>query len=53
MSNKIGSPKELRQICPKVPEGLGIEDIVEFAVIRRRSIYLTWVLLHTPITANQ
>ncbi len=53
MGNKIGSPKELRLICPKGLEGLAIEGIVELAVITKLSIFLTWVLLHTPITANR
>jgi phosphatidylglycerophosphate synthase len=53
MSIKIESPKELRKICQRPPDALGLEAAVERNLARRLSIYITWVLLHTPITANQ
>lgn len=40
--------EELKRICRPTHE----EDLLD-VFERRRSIYLTWLLLHTPITANQ
>lgn len=53
MGRKLGSPKELRRICQPQPKGSGIDAAVERIVLRGLSIYITWGLLHTPITANQ
>jgi phosphatidylglycerophosphate synthase len=53
MSKKIESPKELRRICQRRPKGSGLGVAVKMAVMKRLSIYITWVLLHTPVTANQ
>lgn len=44
------SISELRKICQKTKE----EEVSKYAwLVRRISIYFTWFLLHTRITANQ
>ncbi len=41
---KVESPKELRRICQRPPAASRAK-----AIWRKGSIYLTWVLLHTPV----
>ncbi len=41
---KVESPKELREICQRPPAAS-----LAKVIWRRGSIYLTWILLHTPV----
>ena len=45
------SIKELREICQVSFHGWGTQQFA-FLQIRKVSIYLTWILLHFPLTAN-
>lgn len=47
----VETPRELRKICQSVPSASSSWYVIN--VQRRLSIYITWLLLHTPISANQ
>jgi len=47
----VEAPRELRKICQNVPSASSSWYVRN--VQRKLSIYITWLLLHTMITANQ
>jgi len=49
----LESIRELRQICQGSPHVKNNDTRHAALVARRVSIYFTWLLLHTPISANQ
>jgi phosphatidylglycerophosphate synthase len=47
------SIKELRDVCQPKPKSSVNTDTYGYRILRLISIYITWILLHTNITANQ